>query len=145
GSNRMNELVGVDQTLTPAGLAFRRDLAKQYWGTDDPKELEKMLSTWDDFILKGIELKEKSNGQVLMFPGLGDAFSVLSGQNIVPYANGTEVDLTSKLQEPLKRLFEMRDKGILGKYELWTPAWASSMAKGEFMFYAMAPWGAKWN
>lgn len=144
-SNAKSEIVAVDQTLTPAGFAYRRDLAKQYWGTDDPAELEKMIGTWDDFIAKGQELKEKSGGKVLMFPGLGDAFIALKGQNFASYVNGKEIDLTGKLQKPLQQLFEMRDAGILGKNELWTPAWSASMAKGEFMFYPMAPWGAKWH
>jgi len=144
-SDNNGNIVAVDQTLTPAGFAYRRDLAKQYWGTDDPAELEQMLATWDQFIEKGIELKEKSNDSVLMLPGVGDAFIALRGQNTDSYVNGSEVDLTSRLQQPLERLFEMRDAGILGKLELWSPAWSSSMSKGEYMFYPMAPWGAKWH
>jgi multiple sugar transport system substrate-binding protein len=144
-SDLAGNVVAVDQTLTPAGFAYRRDLAQEYWGTDDPVELEKMLSTWDQFIEKGKELNEKSNGSVLMMPGVGDAFIALRGQNVASYVNGNEVDLTKKLQGPLERLFEMRDAGILGKYELWSPAWSASMAKGEFMFYPMASWGAKWH
>jgi multiple sugar transport system substrate-binding protein len=42
-------------------------------------------------------------------------------------------------------LFKMRDAGILGKYEMSTPGWASSMAKGENIFYLFAPWSAKWE
>ena len=38
-----------------AGLAYKRELAKEFLGTDDPKELEKMLSDWDSFIEKGKE------------------------------------------------------------------------------------------
>ncbi|MFC3799042.1 extracellular solute-binding protein [Cohnella sp. GCM10012308] len=144
-SNGKGEVIAVDQAITPAGFAYRRDLAKEYWGTDDPAELEKLISTWDDFIAKGKELKDKSGGKVLMLPGLGDAFIPLKGQNFAPYVNGNEVDLTAKVKEPLNRLFEMRDAGILGKNELWTPAWSASMAKGEFMFYPMAPWGPKWH
>ncbi|RED53159.1 ABC transporter substrate-binding protein [Cohnella lupini] len=144
-SNSKGEVIAVDQSLTPAGFAYRRDLAKQYWGTDDPAEIAAMIPTWDDFIAKGTELKDKSGGKVLMFPGLGDAFLALKGQNFGSYVNGTEIDLTTKLQKPLQKLFQMKDAGILGKNELWTPAWSSSMAKGEFMFYPMAPWGAKWH
>jgi multiple sugar transport system substrate-binding protein len=144
-SNSKGDLIAVDQAITPAGFAFRRDLAKQYWGTDDPSELEKLIPTWADFIAKGKELKEKSGGKVLMFPGLGDAYTVLRGQNFAPYVNGSEIDLTGKLKKPLEILFQMRDAGILGKNELWTPAWSASMAKGQFMFYPMAPWGPKWH
>jgi len=144
-SNPKGELIGVDQAIAPAGLAYRRDLAKEYLGTDDPAELEKLLSSWDAFISKGQEVKDKSGGKVLMFPGLGDAFLALRGQNADAYINGKEIDLSSKMRKPVETLFKMRDAGILGKNELWTPAWASSMSKGEFLFYPMAPWGPKWH
>ncbi|WP_199615796.1 ABC transporter substrate-binding protein [Paenibacillus alkalitolerans] len=144
-SNSRGEIVGIDQQITPAGFAYRRDLAKEYLGTDVPEELEQLLPDWDAFIAKGKEAAEKSGGKVTMLPGLGDAFLALRGQTAKPYINGTEIDLTSRMQEPLAKLFEMRDAGILGKHELWTPSWSASMASGENIFYPMAPWGPKWH
>lgn len=44
---------GVEIQPAPGGLAYRRDLALQYFGTDDAQELEKMFSSWDDFITIG--------------------------------------------------------------------------------------------
>ncbi|CAG7616626.1 ABC transporter substrate-binding protein [Paenibacillus allorhizosphaerae] len=144
-TNSKGELVGVDQQITPAGLAYRRDLAKQYLGTDDPAQLEKLLPDWNAFIAKGIEVKEKSGGKVTMFAGLSDAFGVLRGQNAMEYIKGKEIDLTKRMKGPLDTLFKMRNAGILGKYEMSSPAWSSSLSKGENIFYGMAPWGPKWN
>ncbi|WP_240420493.1 ABC transporter substrate-binding protein [Paenibacillus periandrae] len=144
-SNSKNELVGVEQSITPAGLAYRRDLAKKYFGTDDPVELEKLLPDWNAFIVKGVETKEKSGGTVTMLPGVGDAYTVLKGQAAKEYVNGTQIDLTSRLKEPLETVFKMRDTGILGKYEMNTPGWAASMSKGENIFYLFAPWSAQWE
>ncbi|WP_248924593.1 ABC transporter substrate-binding protein [Paenibacillus hamazuiensis] len=144
-TNSKGELVGVDQQITPAGLAYRRDLAKQYLGTDDPAQLEKMFPDWNAFIAKGVEVKEKSGGKVTMFAGLGDAFGVLRGQNAMEYIKGKEIDLTKRMKSPLETLFQMRNAGILGKLEMNSPAWSSSLAKGENIFYGMAPWGPKWN
>lgn len=144
-SNAEGEIVGVDQQITPAGFAYRRDLAEEYLGTDDPTELEDLLSDWDKFIEKGIETKEKSGGNVTMLPGVGDAFLALRGQSAIEYIVGDEIDLTKRLQSPLQKLFEMRDAGILGKHEMWTPSWSASMATGENIFYPMAPWGPKWH
>lgn len=143
-TNSKGELVGVDQQITPAGLAYRRDLAKEYLGTDDPAELEQMLPNWDEFIAKGREVVQKSGGKVVMMSGLGDAFRVLYGQTSKDYITDKEIDLTSRVKEPLETLFRMRDAGILGKLEMDTPAWSASFAKGEVIFYPLAPWGAKW-
>lgn len=56
-----------------AGMAYKRELAKEYLGTDDPAELETMLSDWDSFIEKGKEVKEKSGGKVFMLSSIGAA------------------------------------------------------------------------
>jgi len=144
-SNSKVELVAVDQQITPGGLAYRRDLAKQYLGTDDPVVLEGMLKDWNAFIQKGIEVKDKSGGKVAMMSGLGDAFRVLYGQTASDYIKDKEIDLTSRVKGPLTDLFNMRDAGILGKLETDTPAWSASFAKGETIFYPLAPWGPKWT
>lgn len=144
-SNSKGELVAVDQQITPGGLAYRRDLAEQYLGTDEPAELEAMLKDWDSFIQKGIEVKEQSGGQITMMSGLGDAFRVLYGQTASEYITDEEIDLTSRVKDPLNVLFTMRDAGILGKLETDTPSWSASFAKGETIFYPLAPWGPKWT
>ncbi|MDF2959510.1 MAG: extracellular solute-binding protein [Paenibacillus sp.] len=144
-SNSKGKLLGVDQQIAVAGLAYRRDLAKQYLGTDDPAELEKIIANWDAFIAKGIEVKEKSGGKVLMFAGLLDAFNVLKGQKGMEYIKDGQIDLTSRMKAPLDQLFKMREAGIIGKYETGTPSWAASFANGEFLFYPAATWSPKWQ
>jgi multiple sugar transport system substrate-binding protein len=144
-SNSRGELVGVDQTITPAGLAYRRDLAKQYLGTDDPTEVAALIPSWDAFIEKGKEVVEKSAGKVTMFASFDDAFRVIREQTSSPYIKETTINLTERLTQPLETIFKMRDAGVLGKYEAYTPGWNASFAKGDNLFYPMAPWGAKWN
>ncbi|OMF32189.1 ABC transporter substrate-binding protein [Paenibacillus sp. FSL H8-0548] len=144
-SNSKGELLALDQQITPGGLAYRRDLAKEYLGTDDPDELANILTDWNVFTQKGIEVKEKSGGKIAMMSGLGDAFRVLYGQTASEYITDNEIDLTSRVKGPLTTLFQMRDAGILGKLETDTPAWSASFAKGETIFYPLAPWGPKWT
>lgn len=74
-SNSKGEVIAVDQSLTPAGFAYRRDLAKQYWGTDDPAELEKrfqpgMISSLPARSLKRRVLTRCSCSLVLATPFL---------------------------------------------------------------------------
>ncbi|MGG1553449.1 ABC transporter substrate-binding protein [Paenibacillus ferrarius] len=144
-TNSKGELVGVDQSITPAGLAYRRDLAKQYLGTDDPDALAKAIPDWNAFIEKGKKVQQDSGGKVTMFASFDDAYRVIREQNSKPYVTGTTINLTDRLQLPLTTVFSMRDAGILGKYEAYTPGWNASFAKGDNIFYPMAPWSAKWN
>ncbi|MBD2870837.1 ABC transporter substrate-binding protein [Paenibacillus arenilitoris] len=144
-TNSEDKLVGIEQQIAVAGLAYRRDLAKEYLGTDNPDEIEGMIKDWDAFTAKGIEIKEKSGGKVLMLPGLLDAYFVLNGQRGMEYIKGEDIDLTGKMKPTLDRLFDMRDKGIIGKLENGSPSWAASFASGDYLFYPSATWSPKWQ
>jgi multiple sugar transport system substrate-binding protein len=144
-SNSRNEIVGVDQGISPAGWAYRRDLAKKYLGTDDPEKLSAMINKWDSFIAKGKEVKQKSGGKVFMMPGLGDVLYAAKNQAAMEYIKGNQVNLTKRLKKPLEIALKVRDAGIVAKYELWSPGWNASFAKGDVIFFNMAPWGSKWH
>ena len=52
-------LIGIEESVSPSGIAYKRDLAKKYFGTDDPDELGKMFSTLDDYVTYGKEVTGK--------------------------------------------------------------------------------------
>lgn len=133
---------GIENGPSPAGLAFHRDLAKKYFGTDDPAQLEAMMPDWDSFYNKGLEVKQKSGGTVFMMSGIGDLFTVLSGQGDSPY-----VDLKSGLltirkaaQSNFDILEKFRKAEIVDLIEAWTPAWNASYAAGTTIFYPFTHW-----
>lgn len=43
------KLKGTTWQATPGLFAYRRSIAKQVLGTDDPDEVQKKLGTWSDF------------------------------------------------------------------------------------------------
>ncbi len=49
------------------GVFYRRSLAKEYFGTDDPNEISKLFTTYDQCIETAREVNEKSGGQVKAF------------------------------------------------------------------------------
>ncbi len=141
-SNSKGEIVGIEQTLSPAALAYRRDLAKQYFGTDDPKELKAMFPTWDEFVAKGKEVKDQHG--VHMFSSLGDVNTILSAQSKTPIYDGTAVDVTGRIKPILDKVVQFRDAGIVGKLEQWSPQWNASYATGEAIFYPAANWSPQY-
>ncbi|MFC5652317.1 ABC transporter substrate-binding protein [Paenibacillus solisilvae] len=130
-------LVAIPDDMSIAGAAYLKPLAKEYLGTDDPKELETMLPNWNAFIEKGKEVVEHSGGKVKMFPGLGDVYSIIKGQRSGPYFDGDKLN-TPVLQQVLTDLVSFRDSGIVDKLDQWTPAWNATFAQSKYMF-AMSP------
>ena len=78
--NSKGNICGIEQSLSPVALMYRKDLAKKYLGTDDPEELETMLSDWDSFIEKGKEVQQKSKGNVYIFFGSNDILKIVQSQ-----------------------------------------------------------------
>jgi multiple sugar transport system substrate-binding protein len=140
-TNIFGKIVGVETSIVPAGVAYKRDLAKQYFGTDDPAELEKMFTSWDDFITKGKEVLSKSGGKVKMFAGLSDVNIIITGQKQVPLTDDADVvQVSAKAQENFALLEKFRDAGVVDKLEMWTAPWNASYAEKNVIFYPAASW-----
>jgi multiple sugar transport system substrate-binding protein len=139
------KLVGVDQSIAPAGFAYKRDLAIEYLGTDDTAEIYEMISTWDKFIETGKMVAEKSNGKVKMLAGFGDVLYATKGQNSQDYVDGNTIDITSRMSKALDTAIKVRDAKIIGDNELDTPSWNAEFAEAETIFFPSAPWSCEWH
>lgn len=138
--NSSGNICGIEQCLSPAGMAYRKDLTMEYFGTDDPKELEAMFPDWASFVKKGQEVYEKSGGTVYMWPGLADAQQFIREQEGKSWIEGDVIKATDSLQHSLELACEFRDKNIVDKLEAWTPAWYASFGEGAHIFAGCATW-----
>lgn len=138
--NSKGEVCGIEQCLSPAGLAYRKDLTLEYFGTDDPKELEAMFPTWEAFIEKGEEVYDKSQGTVYMWPGVSDAQQFIREQEGKSWVEGDVIKATDTLTRSVELACEFRDKNIVDKLEAWTPAWYASFGEGTHIFAGCATW-----
>jgi len=56
---RNNELKGLSFQAAPSVLIYRKSIAKDVLGTDDPNEVQGLLDTWDKFDAVAAQAKEK--------------------------------------------------------------------------------------
>lgn len=140
------ELYGVEQQICPSGFAYRRDLAKEYLGTDDPDEIGAMIADWDKLFEVGQQIKEKSGGSVTVLPGMTILLNgILINQNVSDYIDGDAINLTERYTKAFEIAARFNEAGLLGKQEDNTPALNNSYAAGEILFYPCAPWSLKWG
>lgn len=128
-----------------AGMAYKRELAKEYLGTDDPEELAAMLSDWDSFIEKGKEVKEKSGGTVFMLSSLGAAGQILKGQSGVPFIDGDKLNLEESMKPILERLLEIKQAGIADVLDFSSAEEGASYADDIHIFYPCANWSVEFT
>ena len=134
------KVIGLFENVCPAGIAYKRDLAKEYFGTDDPDELAEMFSSYEAYVEKGKEVAEKSNGEVFMFH---------SGQSVAEWlyfasdiANVTDdtINMTDKMTDVMGKLVELRDAGAVDSYQNGTAEANATYADDKHIFYPCPDW-----
>lgn len=122
------------------GMMYKRNLAKQYLGTDDPSEVAKLFPNWGAFIQKGIQVKQASKGKVFMLAGVGEAYTIFSGQTSTPFVIGTKLNLEQGMKPILQQLIQMKQAGILDVMDENSPALGASYTNNTDIFYPCASW-----
>ncbi|HUZ18938.1 MAG TPA: ABC transporter substrate-binding protein [Spirochaetia bacterium] len=123
------------------GMAYKRPLAKQYLGTDDPAELQKMFPTWQAFIDKGKQVLQASGGKVYMLSSPWDALIFAEQQTNTPFVvDGTHLNLEKAAAPILKELIDMKQAGIVDTFGPNSPSENASYADSTHIFYPCANW-----
>jgi multiple sugar transport system substrate-binding protein len=120
------------------GLAYKRNLTKEYFGTDDPQELEKIFSTWDAFFKAGQEVQRKSGGKVFMLSSLGLAAVMFRGQDAEPFIINKKLNLEKSMQPILEQLIDLKRYNISDLIENGSPEEGASYATDSHIFYPCA-------
>lgn len=132
-------LVAIPDDMSVAGIAYIKSLAREYFGTDNPEEMEALFPDWNAFIEKGKEVLQKSGGKVRMFSSLGSVWDILKGQRPEPFFDGDRMNV-AVVRERVTKLVQFRDAGIVGKLDQWTPAWNAAFAGNDYIFAVCPVW-----
>lgn len=131
-------LKGVSWQACPAGFAYRRSYAKQVLGTDDPAEVQKLLSDWNKF--DDVAAKMKAAGY-FMVSGYDDAFRVFSDNVTTKWVNGNKITIDPMIKRWIEQTKEYTDKGYNNKTSLWDGEWSKGMmADGNVFGYFGPAW-----
>lgn len=134
------KVVGLFENVCPAGIAYKRDLAKEYFGTDDPAELAEMFSSYDAYVEKGKEVAEKSDGEVFLFhSGQAVAEWLYFASDIANVTDDT-INMTDKMTDVMSKLVELRDAGAVDSYQNGTAEANATYADDKHIFYPCPDW-----
>jgi multiple sugar transport system substrate-binding protein len=128
-----------------AGMAYKRDLTKQYFGTDDPAKLEAMFPTWAEFKRAAQDVQRKSGGKVFMMSSLGFVLQVMKGQTAEPFIIGNKLNLEKSMQPILEELIDFKRNNVTDVIQYDTPEEGASYAANDHIFYPCANWSLKYT
>lgn len=133
------EIKGVSFQCCPSAVIYRRSIAKDVLGTDDPDEVQKFMNDWDGFNNVAALAKEKG---YYMTSSFAATYRAYSGSKSQPW-----VDSNKNLQfdQSVTDWIEQTDLFVENGYTLTAGIWdAESMAQmlgsGKTMCYLGPAW-----
>ena len=143
--NTKGQLIAIDQTLAPTGMAYNKNLARKYFGTDDQAAIESMFQTLDDYVTKGAEIAKASGGTVYMFSTPTNVLRWLWYSNPVKLveADGS-INFTAKMGTGIDFLIKLRNAGAVDALLEWSPQESASYTADRHIFYPLPNWGVQY-
>ena len=127
------------------GVYYRRSLAKEYFGTDDPAEIAKLFASTDAILNTAAALKEKSGGKVKLF---GDATQDIQ-YLLLTNAGGFLKDDVLNTGDGIREIFELTktfyDNDYCLKIRNDATALNAAILEGSVFAYCLPTWGLNYS
>lgn len=134
------DLEAVSWQATPGLFAYRRDIAKDVLGTDDPTEVQAMLSDWTKFDEVAAKMKEKG---YFMLSGYDDSYRTFSNNVTATWVNANmEIVIDDNLMKWVDQTKTYTDKGYNNGTSLWSDQWGADQGSaGKVFGFFYSTWG----
>ena len=144
--NDKGEVVTLQLDMNTCAVAYDRNLAKEYLGTDDPEELSAMFNTAQAYVDYGKQIAEKSGGSVYAFAAAQDAFNMMyATYTEEPFVIDNKLNIDNSIGEIYQFIEDLQKNGALDLYEQWSSEWVENISNSSTMFYACPMWFFQWG
>ena len=129
---------GVSFQCCPSALIYRRSIAKDVLGTDDPAEVQAKLDSWDKFNAVAADAKAKG---YLMTASESATFRVFSNNGETPLVTDGKLTLNDAIKAWQAQAKDFTDKGYTQTCDIWSDECTAQMFKdGKAMCYFGPAW-----
>ena len=138
GRDSGGTLRALSWQASPGSVMYRRDMAKDVLGTDDPNEVAAMLGSTDDMLDVAAKLKEKG---IKMFASWQDILNMQFSNRSDPWV----VDDKLVIDESMLSFMDMAKTITENEYDLgvdpWAPEWSAAVESDDTFCYVLPSWG----
>ena len=131
---------GVTWQATPGLFAYRRSIAKDVLGTDDPVKVQAALSNWNAFNAVAVTAQAKG---YKMLSGYDDSYRTFSNNVAAPWVDkDNKINVDANLIKWVDQTKTFTDKGYNNKTSLWDANWAKDQGPtGKVFGFFYSTWG----
>jgi maltose-binding protein MalE len=112
---------------TPGAVFYRRSLAKEYFGTEDPVEIQALMSDLDKFVAMAAVVKEKSGGNTYMVGSSGDFQNPFFANRSQPWIVDDALVVDPMVEKYIETAKLFRDEGYEAQAQQWQEGWFAGM------------------
>ena len=132
-------LKAVSWQATPGVFAYRRSIAKEVLGTDDPEKVQEAVSDWESFAETAQAVKEAG---YYMLSGYGDAYRVYADNVTSAWVEDGALNIDPHLEDWAVQTREFAENGYTHGTEQWSDEWrADHTGDGKVFGFFYSSWG----
>lgn len=139
-TNGNGEVVALASGNTTMCLQFNRNIARQYFGTDDVEEIGAMFASLDEMMAKGKELAEKSDGSVYLFNSPEHVLRLGLATTNDPFVVDGKLNIDESYGTALKLVEQAIADNSVSLQECWSASWSAELQSDTCMFYLCPSW-----
>jgi hypothetical protein len=129
-------LKGLSWQGCPGVLVYRRDIANEVFGTDDPAVIQEKVVDWDAFNATAAELKDAG---YQITASVNDTYRVYSNNVSTPWVVDGTITVDDNLMNWVEASKALVDAGETGTSELWSDDWNKGFYNDSNVFCYFGP------
>ena len=123
---------------SPGSIMYRRDIARDVLGTDDPDEVAAMLT--DESAMLDVAAKLKESG-IKMFASWQDIFNMEFSNRAEPWVVDDKLVIDESMLSFMDTAKTITDNGYDLGVDPWAPEWIAAVDSVDTFCYVLPSWG----
>lgn len=138
GTDASGAIRALSWQACPGSIIYRRDLAKEVFGSDDPGSVAKLLNSNDAMLEAAAKLKAKN---IRMFASWQDIMNMQFSNRKQPWVVDSKLVVEDSMLDFMDMAKTISTKGYDLNVDPWSPEWNAAVESGDTFCYVLPSWG----
>ncbi len=138
GTDESGAIRALSWQASPGSILYRRDMAKEVLGTDDPAEVAKLLNSNENMLKVAEQLKAKG---IKMFASWQDILNMQFSNREKPWVDGGKLTIDESMLSFMDMAKTIAEKGYDLNVDPWAPEWSAAVESTDTFCYVLPTWG----
>lgn len=138
GTDSKGAIRALSWQASPGSVIYRRDMAKEVLGTDDPDAVAKLLGSNDAMLDAAAKLKAKG---IKMFASWQDLMNMQFSNRKQPWVVDNQLVLEDSMLQFMDMAKTIAEKGYDLNVDPWAPEWSAAVESKDTFCYVLPTWG----